>query len=107
MADVQRGAAGVRPELQRLAVCTPQQIENSLRESTRLPDWPWKLDLVKKRAAELREHEAARSGAQAGSVMETRFLQIFGPESATRLTKSMKDAVAEVDEARRKSEARA
>jgi hypothetical protein len=108
MGDVQRGAAGVRGELQRLGFeGVTKGMEGLFDQIRKLPDLASQWDAIREFARVQGEAEARRSGGAAG-VYEKQILDIIGaPSMQSRAVGSMKAALAEIDDIRRKSEARA
>src|SRR5262252_6465322 len=107
MNDVQRGGAGVRGTLQRLGFeGVTRSMEGLFEQIRKLPDLASQWDAVREYARVQWEAEARRSGGAAG-VYERQILEIIGSPLMQQATNSMRAAVAEVDEIRRRNEARA
>jgi lysozyme len=107
MADVQRGGAGVRKAFYDLQFeGVSKNLESFFDQIRKLPDLASQWDAIKEFARIQGEAEARRSGGRA-SQYEARILDIIGTPSMQVMTASMRQAVAEVDDIRRRSEARA
>jgi len=107
MADVQRGAAGVRGALQQLGFeGVTRNMEGLFAQVRKLPDLASQWDAIKEFAKREGEAEAKRSGGVAG-VYEKQILDIIGSPVMQTATDSLKKSLAEVDEIRRQNEARA